>query len=185
MKGDVLKFVQEIEHLTFPETLKVLAERNGIPMPERRERPDDGSDLRAAVFEMHEAACAAFKENLKASAADEVRQYLAKRGLSQAMAEHFALGYSERSGQDLLKRFRGRYSSQAIEASGLFGKRDDGTFYDRFRGRLMFPIQNESGKVIAFGGRTLRSDEEPKYLNSPETSIYKKTNTLYNLPRAK
>src|SRR6185312_3526 len=82
-------------------------------------------------------------------------------------------------------RVKGRFSPEQLEASGLFGKREDGTLYDRFRGRLMFPIHNESGKVIAFGGRAMRPDEEPKYLNSPETSIYKKSSVLYNLHRAK
>jgi DNA primase len=185
VKGDVLKFVQEMEQLTFPETLKLLAERNGIPVPTRREHHDGESELREALFEMHQLAAAAFKENLTAPAAGEVRQYLASRGLTQTTAEHFLIGYSDRGGQDLIKRFRGRYNVQQMEASGLFSKREDGTFYDRFRGRLMFPIHNESGKVIAFGGRALRPDEEPKYLNSPETVIYKKTNTLYNLHRAK
>jgi DNA primase len=184
-KGDVLKFVQEMEQLTFPETLKLLAERNGIPMPERRERSDPHSDLRQAIFEMHDVATAAFRENLFSAAAGDVRQYLATRGLNQTVAEQFAIGYSDRSGQDLMKRFRGRFSSEAMEASGLFGKREDGTFYDYFRGRLMFPIHNESGKVIAFGGRALRADEKAKYINSPETAIYKKSNTLYNLHRAK
>src|SRR5262245_26331173 len=168
VKGDVFDFIQEIEQLTFPETLKLLAERNGIPVPARRERQDANSDLREAIFEMHEAAASAFKENLMGSTGGEVRQYLATRGLSQTAVENFSLGYSDRAGQELVKRFRGRFTAQQMEASGLFGKRDDGTFYDRFRGRLMFPIHNESGKVIAFGGRALRSDEEPKYLNSPE-----------------
>ena len=72
-----------------------------------------------------------------------------------------------------------------MEQSGLVGKREDGSFYDRFRNRLMFPIHNESGKIIAFGGRALAAEDEPKYLNSPETPIYKKSNVLYNLHRAK
>jgi DNA primase len=184
-KGDVLKFVQEMEQLTFPETLKLLAERNGIPMPAYRERNEPDSDLRQAIFEMHEAAAAAFRENLFGQGAADVRQYLASRGLNQSAVEQFSIGYSERTGQDLIRRFRNRFGSPAMEASGLFGKREDGTFYDYFRGRLMFPIHNESGKVIAFGGRALRADEKPKYINSPETPIYKKSSTLYNLHRAK
>jgi DNA primase len=184
-KGDVLKFVQEMEQLTFPETLKVLAERNGIPMPAHTERNSADSDLRQSLFEMHEAAAAVFRENLFGPAGADVRQYLAERGLTPSTVDQFTIGYSDRSGHDLVKRFRGRFHHQAMEASGLFGKREDGTFYDSFRGRLMFPIHNESGKVIAFGGRALRPEDKAKYINSPETAIYKKSDTLYNLHRAK
>jgi DNA primase len=184
-KGDVLKFVQEIEQLTFPETLRLLAERNGIPLPAHGERNNPDSDLRQAIFEMHEAAAAAFRENLFSPAAADVRQYLAERGLTPSTVDLFTIGYSDRSGQDLVKRLRGRFHNQAMEASGLFGKREDGSLYDYFRGRLMFPIHSESGKVIAFGGRALRPEEKAKYINSPETAIYKKSETLYNLHRAK
>lgn len=185
-KGDILKFVQEMEQLTFPETLKLLAERNGIPMPARRERYDGENREREAALEIHEFAAEVFRDHLfKSQAASEARQYLAKRGLSQTAVEQFGIGYSDRSGSDLLRRCRDRFSPAELEASGLFAKRDDGSLYDRFRGRLMFPIHNESGKVIAFGGRALQPDEEPKYLNSPETTIYKKSLTLYNLHRAK
>jgi DNA primase len=184
-KGDVIHFIQEIEQLTFVEAMKLLAERNGIPMPERRERNDPDSELRDAIYLIHEQATRAFQENLFGSNGTEARQYLAQRGLNKPEAELFELGFSDRTGQDLLRRLRQSFSPAQLEASGLFGKREDGSLYDRFRGRLMFPIHNESGKVIAFGGRTLRADEEPKYLNSPETSIYKKKAVLYNLHRAK
>ena len=183
--GDVIKFVEDIEQLTFWEACKLLAERNGIPLPARPERTDPETGLRAALHEMHDSSVQIFRENLFGPHGEDVRAYLNKRGITQTAAEHFALGYSDRSGQDLVRRFRHQYSPEQMEASGLIGKRDDGSFYDRFRGRLMFPIHNESGKAIAFGGRTLRSDEEPKYLNSPETSIYKKGSVLYNLHRAK
>jgi DNA primase len=185
-KGDVLTFVQEIEQLTFYETLKLLAERNGIPMPTKRERSDPDSDLRGAVYEIHELAAAAFKEMLWGPNGGEAREYLRKRGLSQRVAEEFGLGLADRAGQDLLRRLKPRFSNEQLEASGLFGKREqDGSLYDRFRGRLMFPIHSESGKVIAFGGRAMRPEDEPKYLNSPETTIYKKRSGLYNLHRAK
>ena len=105
----------------------------------------------------------------------EAREYLRKRELSQRVAEELELGFADRAGQDLLRRLKPRFTSDQLEASGLFGKREqDGSLYDRFRGRLMFPIHSESGKVIAFGGRALRPEDEPKYLNSPETTIYKK-----------
>jgi DNA primase len=184
-KGDVFDFVQEIEQLTFFEALKLLAERNGIPIPARRERHDPETELRAAVYEIHEKAAAAFQEMLWSANGGEAREYLRKRGLSQRVAEEFGLGLAERSGQDLLRRLKAEYNKDQLEASGLFGRREDGSLYDRFRGRLMFPIHNESGKVTAFGGRAMKPEDEPKYLNSPETVIYKKSQVLYNLHRAK
>ncbi|MBC7926252.1 MAG: DNA primase [Bryobacteraceae bacterium] len=184
--GDVIKFVQEIETLTFWEALKALAERNGIPIPQRADRPHDpDTDLRAALFEMHEQASVYFAQNLFGAAGSDVREYLTKRGLASSAAQQFLLGYSEPSWDSLLRRFGSRYSPAQLEASGLFGKRDDGGLYDKFRGRLMFPIHNESGKIIAFGGRALRAEDEPKYLNSQKTPIYDKSSVLYNLHRAK
>lgn len=183
--GDVIKFIQEIESLTFWEALKALAERNGIPIPQRRQATDAESDLRAAVFEMYEAASKIYQEALFSSAGQAVRDYLGKRGLTASTAQHFGLGYSEPGWENLLRRFVRKYSPAQLEASGLFSKREDGSFFDRFRGRLMFPIHNESGKTIGFGGRALGPEDEPKYLNSPETPIYKKSSVLYNLHRAK
>lgn len=183
-KGDVLAFVQEIEQLTFYETLKLLADRNGLQMPAKRERNDAETERRAAIYELHEIAASTFKQNLWGPNGGEAREYLRKRDMSQSVAEHFGLGLADRT-NDLLKQVRGKFNTEQLEASGLFGRREDGSLYDRFRGRLMFPIHNESGKIIAFGGRAMRADEEPKYLNSPETSIYKKSAVLYNLHRAK
>ena len=185
MGGDVIKFVQEIEQLTFWEALKTLAERNGIPIPQRREQPDADSQLRAALFEMYETAAKIYHENLFGSPGAQAREYLTKRGLTANVAQQFQLGYSEPGWESLAVRFSKTYSQTQMEASGLFSRRENGTFFDKFRGRLMFPIHNESGKTIGFGGRALRSDDEPKYLNSPETPIYKKSTVLYNLHRAK
>ena len=183
--GDVIKFIQEIEQLTFWEALKTLAERNGIPIPQRREQPDADSQIRGALFEMYETAAKIYHENLFGSAGADAREYLTRRGLSATTAQHFQLGYSEAGWETLASRFSKTYTQAQMEASGLFSRRENGTFFDKFRGRLMFPIHNESGKVIGFGGRALRSGDEPKYLNSPETPIYKKSSVLYNLHRAK
>jgi DNA primase len=183
--GDVFKFVQELESLTFPETLKLLAERYGIQMPERQRFDDPESQVREALLEMHEIAAEIFRSNLQASAGAAARSYLGGRGVSADIIAEFRLGLSDTSGQQMVQRLQ-KFASAILEQSGLVGKRQDGTgFYDRFRGRLMFPIHNESGKVIAFGGRALREGDEPKYLNSPETKIYKKSSVLYNLHRAK
>jgi DNA primase len=184
-KGDVIRFVMEFEHLTFPEALKTLADRNGIPMPQRHEYHDNESRLRNALYEMHQIAAKTFSTNLTSPAGAEAREYLRRRGLSSEAIEHFGLGYSNRAGQDLVQQFR-QFAPEQLEASGLVRKRNEGPgFYDAFRGRLMFPIHDEQGQVIAFGGRALGEGDEPKYLNSPETPIYKKSSLLYNLHRSK
>lgn len=186
--GDVLKFVMEIEGLTFPETLKQLAERNGIPMPKRAEFSDAETRLRAALHDMHALAAQVFQETLRSPQGSEARAYLAKRGVAQEMIDLFGLGFADASGQTLVRRFQEKgFTPEQMEASGLARRRQEGSgFYDYFRGRLMFPIHSETGKVIAFGGRAM-SDEpgQPKYINSTETPIYRKSSVLYNLHRAR
>ena len=188
--GDVFKFVMQLEGLTFPETLKLLAERYGIPMPERQSSSDPKAQKREMLLEMQEAAAQLFQDNLRSSQGAEARSYLESRGVSRQAMDEFRLGLSDSSGQQLAQRLK-KYGPEAMEESGLFSKRADGNgFYDRFRGRLMFPIHSESGKVIAFGGRALRAGDEPKYLNSPSpedgsAGVYKKSEVLYNLHRAK
>jgi DNA primase len=184
--GDVLKFVMEFEHVSFPEALKLLADRNGIPMPKRAEYADAETRMRAAVFQMQELAQDAFREQLASSAGAEARRYLEKRGVSPETGAQFGLGYAERGGRALLRLLEKQgFTAEQLENSGLLGRREDGSFYDRFRHRLMFPIHSESGKVIGFGGRALDPADEPKYLNSAESPIYKKSAVLYNLHRAK
>ncbi|MEP7354699.1 MAG: DNA primase [Acidobacteriota bacterium] len=185
--GDVLKFVMEHDGLTFPETLQYLSERFGIPMPKKAEYSNSESKLRAALMEMHTIAAAVFRENLKGPQGGEARAYLNKRGLSQELIDVFELGFADTAWDGLLRRFAERqFTHEQLEASGLIRKRNESTgHFDNFRGRLMFPIHNESGKVIAFGGRSMRDEDQPKYLNSPETPIYRKTSVLYNLNRAR
>ncbi|HUP03523.1 MAG TPA: DNA primase [Bryobacteraceae bacterium] len=184
--GDVFTFIQKIEGISFYEAMKLLAERHGIPMPKRTLVADEDSKLRETVFRMHELALEHFRANLRGPAGDEARAYLARRGLSAATLDRFDLGYSERSGRVFPRLFEQHgFTAAQMERSGLVRKRDDGSFYDYFRNRLMFPIHNESGKVIGFGGRALAADDNPKYLNSPETPIYEKSRVLYNFHRAK
>src|SRR5712691_8420723 len=185
--GDALKFVMEVDGLTFPEALKLLAERNGIPMPKRNEYSDADSRLRGALIEMHARAAELYQAALRGPQGGEARAYLARRGVSPEIIDAFQLGYSDPAGQALTHRLtEERFSPEQMEASGLVRRRNEGTgYYDAFRGRLMFPIHNESGKVIAFGGRSMREDDQPKYMNSPETPIYRKTSVLYNLHRAR
>jgi|SRR5579871_414963 len=184
--GDALKFIQEIEGVSFYEALKSLSERYGIPMPKRSQYTDEDSRIRGAILQMHELAQENFRANLLGAAGENARQYLAKRGLAAQTIDEFGLGYADGSGRALVRLFEQRgFASDLLENSGLVGKRQDGGFYDRFRNRLMFPIQNERGQIIGYGGRALSPDDEPKYLNSPETPIYKKSHVLYNLHRAK
>lgn len=184
--GDALKFVMEIERISFYEALKLLAEQHGIPMPKRSEYSDAETRMRAASLEMHALADQSFQAQLAGPGGRKARAYLEQRGVAPALADEFGLGVSDPSGRTLVRLFESHdFSADQMEASGLVMRRPDGSWYDRFRDRLMFPIHNESGKVIGFAGRALDSDNEPKYLNSPETPIYKKSYVLYNLHRAK
>ncbi len=183
--GDVIKFVEKLENISFWEALKSLAERNNIPMPKRSGDNDPEAKLRAVIYEMHEIAASVFQASYRSPVAAEAREYVAHRGLTTALVEQFGLGFAEGSGQALTRKFRERgFAPEQMEASGLVRRRDDGSSYDYFRGRLIFPIHSESGKVVAFAGRALK-DEEPKYLNSPQTPIYRKSDVLYNLNRAR
>jgi DNA primase len=185
-KGDVFKFVMELEGLTFYEALKELAERNGIPIPKRAQYADDESRLREAAFQMHEIAAESFRANLHSPAGETARAYLVRRGLKPETIEQFGLGFSDRTGRALLRLLEQRnFTPAQIKEAGLARNREDGSFYDYFRGRLMFPIHNEMGKTIGFGGRGLTDDDVPKYLNTPETPIYKKSKVVFNLHRAK
>ena len=184
--GDVFDFVMQIEGLSFYEALKALAERNGIPMPKQSRFADEDSKLRGVIYEIHEIAQEHFRANLQSPAGETARAYLAKRGLARETIEQFGLGYSAASGRALQRLLEQRnFSAALMEQSGLVGKRDDGSVYDRFRNRLMFPIHDRNGKIIGYGGRALAAEDNPKYLNSPETPIYKKSTVLYNLHRAK
>jgi DNA primase len=175
-----------IEGLTFWEALKKLADQHGIALPKQSFASDEETRVRAALYEMHEIAFEHFRKNLAAANGASVRGYIDKRGVVAASIEKFGLGLADGSGRALLRLLDQRgFKPEQLEVSGLVGRRDDGSFYDRFRNRLIFPIENESGKVIAFGGRALDPEEKAKYLNSPETKIYKKSNVLFNLNRAK
>jgi len=185
-RGDVFNFVMAMDNISFWEALKKLAEQNGIPLPKQSQAVDDKTRLRGAIREMHEIALDHFRANLAGPNGAEVRGYLKERGVTQNSAQLFQIGLSDGGGRTLLHLLeqRGFKPDQMVD-SGLIARREDGSLYDRFRNRLMFPIHDESGKVIAFGGRALDPENKAKYLNSPETEIYKKSNVLYNLHRAK
>jgi len=186
--GDVFKFVMAMEKCEFPEAVRTVAEKCGIPIPRPRERsPEERREnqQRSALVEMHREAAAFFARQLHEAAEGKVAAaYLEDRGLDRAAMTRFGLGFAPSSGDILLRHLKTKYPEKLLEASGLFSRDQSGRLYDRFRRRIMFPIANDAGKIIAFGGRAM-GDDQPKYLNSPETPIYSKSNVLYHLDRAK
>lgn len=186
--GDVFKFVMEMEKCAFPEAIRIVAEKCGIAIPRPRERsPEERKEnqLRAVLVEMHREAQAFFVKQLEGSPEGKAaRAYLEDRGLDRETVARFGIGYAPSGGDLLLRHFRGTYPEKTLAESGLISRDQSGRFFDRFRRRITFPIANESAKIVAFGARAL-GDDQPKYLNSPETPIYSKSNVLYHLDRAK
>jgi DNA primase len=247
VSGDVFSFVQKIENITFPEAVRLVAQKLGIPLPKATySSPGDARDakLRAQLLDAQERAAAFFQECLKRPEGARAREYLQGRGLDAETIARFRIGYAPDSGFLLRDRLAGEFSDEALRESGLFSWKESsqpsalshqpnqssaaaseqqvprgpsptrndnpdsedgppspddrrptnndqrpttGTIYSKFRNRVMFPIANDAGKIIAFTGRTLATDEKsgPKYLNSPETGIYSKGRVLFNLDHAK
>jgi DNA primase len=233
--GDVFKFVQKIENITFPEAVRAVAQKLGIALPKvQYASPTEAKEarLRTVLLEIHERACAFFQECLRRPEGARAREYLSGRGLSEDTIKRYRIGFAPDSGFLLRDRLRGEHDEEVLRESGLFswktssqesvvrsqggeqqvlrsaqddsasegGAKGEGesglleassqkpaAMYSKFRNRVMFPIANESGRVIAFTGRTLSTDEKagPKYLNSPETAIYSKSRVLFNLDQAK
>jgi DNA primase len=186
--GDVFKFVMEMEKSPFPEAIRTVAEKCGIAIPKPRERsPEERREnqQRSALVEMHRETAAFFSRGLHDSSEGKVAAaYLEDRGLDREAMKRFGLGFAPSSGDALLRFLKQKYPEKLLDVSGLISRDQSGRAYDRFRRRIMFPITNESGKVIAFGGRAM-GDDTPKYMNSPETPIYTKSTVLYHLDRAK
>jgi DNA primase len=222
VSGDVFSFVQKIENITFPEALRLVAQKLGIPLPKTTySSPAEAKEakLRAQLLDVQERAAAFFQECLKRPEGARAREYLQGRGLDEETIARFRIGYAPDSGFLLRDRLAGEFSEEALRESGLFSwKQEDGlrapgsgrrpdsgeqeedspkpdsrslkptsAMYSKFRNRVMFPIANDAGRIIAFTGRTLATDEKsgPKYLNSPETGIYSKSRVLFNLDKAK
>ncbi len=245
VSGDVFSFVQKIENITFPEAVRLVAQKLNIPLPKASySTPGEAKEarLRGQLLDVHERAVAFFQECLRRPEGANAREYLRGRGLNDEMIARFRIGYAPDSGFLLRDRLKGEFREEVLRESGLFSwkeaaspeprvasdstktdsagsaevlrsAQDDkngggselearsskfrgsgsglGTrglaMYSKFRNRVMFPISSEAGKVIAFTGRTLSTDEKagPKYLNSPETPIYSKGKVLFNLDLAK
>jgi len=239
VSGDVFSFVQKIENITFPESIRLVAQKLGIPLPKASySTPGEAKEarLRGQVLDVHDRAVGFFQECLRRPEGARAREYLLGRGLNDEMIAKFRIGYAPDSGFLLRDRLKSEFSEEVLRESGLFSwKQDDGrqtsdprpqpdtgapslsvrsfdgqggdfdsgsapeaeplearssklaAMYSKFRNRVMFPIASEAGKIIAFTGRTLSTDEKsgPKYLNSPETPIYSKSKVLFNLDLAK
>ena len=183
--GDVIGFVMRADGLSFPEAVAKLAAEAGLPLPAQRPRDAEAEKKRDSLHEAVEAACAWFAAQLGGEAGKAARAYLEERGIDGEAGAEFGLGYAPR-GRDGLRQAlaaRGFDEGLMIEA-GLVAKSDEGEVYDRFRDRIIFPIADRRGLNIAFGGRAL-GEARAKYLNSPETPLFHKGRTLYNLARAR
>ena len=186
--GDVIKFVQKIDGLSFVEAVERLAGRSGIQL--RYEQggyvPGQEQSQRRRLIEAHRAAAEFYQERLAAAGAEPGRDFLNGRGFTEADAERYGVGYSPAAWDDLARHLRGRgFSDAELITSGLAKEGRRGPL-DRFRGRLMWPIRDLSGDVIAFGARKLDPDDDgPKYLNTPETPLFRKSTVLYGADLAK
>src|SRR5437868_1170154 len=187
--GDVFNFVMDMEKCEFPEAMKLVAEKCGISIPQPKESSAEGrkeNQQRATLVEMHREAQAFFVKQLEGTLEGKAaRAYLEDRGLDKEAMLRFGIGYAPSGGDLLLRHWKAKYPEKLLVESGLIARdQQGGKLFDRFRRRITFPIANESGKIVAFGRRAL-GDDQPKYLNSPESPIYSKGNVLYHLDRAK
>jgi len=193
--GDVFSFVGKIENVPFPEAVRIVAQKSGIPLPKKEfSSPEQAAESRqrTKLLELHEAATAFYEDQLRGPEGAVAREYLAGRGLTPEGIKAFRIGYAPDSFNTLRDRLSGMADDETLRASGLFSAKEqgDGTLghiYDRFRKRVMFPIANESGRVIAFTARTLETGDKAgaKYINSPETPLYSKSLVLFNLDKAR
>src|SRR5713101_2286637 len=187
--GDVYNFVMGMEKCAFPEAVKVVAEKCGIAVPRQKERsPEERKEnqQRSVLVEMHREAQTFFVKQLEGTPEGKAaRAYLEDRGLDKDAIARFGIGYAPSGGDALLRQLKPKYNEKLLVDSGLVSRdQNAGRLFDRFRRRITFPISNESGKIVAFGARAL-GDDMPKYLNSPESPIYSKSNVLYHMDRAK
>ena len=185
--GDVLKFIELQEKLGFQDAVRHLAQRVGVQVPEPATDRDAAAEAeREAMVGIHEAAAGFFAARLAAAAGGAARDHLAARGITPDTAERLGLGFAPAGRDGLTAHLREQgYADDLLVRSGLAVSREGGPLRDRFRNRLVIPIARDSGTVIAFGARALAPDQQPKYLNSPETAIYSKARTLYGLNLSK
>ena len=193
-KGDVFTFVMKLDSLSFPEAVRAVAGKMGIPLPKREwSSPEEAREagLRRQLLDIHEAATQYFEQALRTPEGARAREYLTSRGVNAEAIKTFRIGYAPDDFNHMRDALKQHFPDDVMRASGLFSAKEQadgsaGQMYARFRKRVTFPIANESGKVIAFTARALDPDEKtPKYLNSPETALYSKGNVLFNMDKAK
>ncbi|HMF54365.1 MAG TPA: DNA primase [Edaphobacter sp.] len=197
-KGDVFTFVMKLENIPFPEAVRVVAQKAGIPLPKREfSSPEEAREagLRRQLLDIHEAATQYFEAALKSPEAARAREYLTGRGVTPDTIQKFRIGYAPDDFNHMRNALRPHFSEEVLRSSGLFKSKDQadgspGPLYAGFRKRIMFPIANEQGKPIAFTGRALDAQDEKgrdlaKYMNSPEGPIYTKGHVLFNLDKAR
>lgn len=185
--GDVFKFVMEYENLTFPEAMKVLAERAGISLPKRETSKEarQQADIKAQIMEMNKLAAKFYYYTLRQPAGKVGLDYLLRRQLSQETIHRFGLGYADQYSNSLYQYLKNKgYSDQLLKESGLVQADEKRGMYDKFWNRVIFPIMDIRNRVIGFGGRVM-GDGKPKYLNSPETKVFDKSRNLYGLHLAR
>jgi DNA primase len=203
VSGDVFTFIQKIENITFPEAVRAVAQKLGIAAPKAQfNSPEEAREARTRglLIDLHENACLWFQEQLRRPEGAAAREYLRGRGLDDEAIARFRIGFAPESGFLLRDKLKGMADEDTLRESGLFSWKEreeprpgeqsapaPTALYSKFRNRIVFPICNETGKVIAFTGRNLAADDKsgPKYLNSPETPIYSKSRVLFNLHLAK
>jgi len=185
--GDIFSFLTEVEGLSFPEAVERLAHEAGVAMPERSAEVEQQEKKRTGLLQVMELAQAFFVDALQSQNGALARGYLNERGVTSATQQVYGLGYAPSGRYDLKQFLNSKNVSQdeMIEAGLIIGGADIAVSYDRFRNRVMFPIMDVKGRVIAFGGRALADDQSAKYLNSPETPLFHKGHVLYNVSRAR
>ena len=187
VSGDHFRFLTELDGLAFPEAVERLADQAGLQMPIMDKRQQEREEKRASLFDVMEMAAAYFRDQLQTSIGAKARAYLRDRGLSVDVQQFFGLGFAADSRNALKQYLAGKgVEKQQIEACGLVVHGENiSVSYDRFRDRIMFPIPDARGRVIAFGGRAMARDAMAKYLNSPETELFHKSNVLFNFANAR
>lgn len=186
--GDAISFVRELDHMSFTEAVERLAARIGYPLTyEEGGAPMNDGPARTRLYAANTAAAEFFRQQLATPEAETGRRFLGERGFDAGAAAHFGIGYAPKGWDNLTKHLTAKgFTIEELTAAGLVSTRDRGGVYDRFRGRLLWPIRDITGQTIGFGARKLYDDDQgPKYLNTPETLVYKKNQVLYGLDLAK
>ncbi|MFB6355383.1 MAG: DNA primase, partial [bacterium] len=187
--GDVFAFVQKKENCDFMEALSMLSERVGVELPEsNRETSDDGeTSFREKMYRVNEYAVERYRDAFWGDPGQDARNYMKDRGFTEETLEEFEIGFAPDGWDNLLRALKRDECDPAIALkAGLLGKSNNDRVYDKFRSRIIFPIRNAGGRVVGFGGRIFEGDgDAPKYLNSPDSPVFEKRNTLYGLTRAR